>query len=55
VRPVEAQVDLDRIAKIAAAAGYAGTVGVEYDGPGKDERAGTKRAIELVREAWGRV
>ena len=55
VRPDEPRIDLDRIARIAGVRSYAGFIGVEYDGPGKDERAGTKRAIELVRDAWSRA
>jgi sugar phosphate isomerase/epimerase len=55
VRPDEPRIDLDRIARIAGVVSYAGWVGVEYDGPQKDERAGTKRAIELVRDAWSRI
>jgi L-ribulose-5-phosphate 3-epimerase len=55
VRAGAADPDLERIARIAASASYAGVVCVEYDGPGKDERAGTKRAIELVRAAWEKV
>jgi hypothetical protein len=54
VRGAEPQLDLDRIAKVAGAAGYAGYVGIEWDGSG-DERAGTKRTIELVRGAWGKL
>ncbi len=55
VRPDEPRIDLDRIARIAGVASYAGRVGVEYDGKEKDERAATKRAIELVRDAWSRT
>jgi len=54
VRGGNPDVELERIAKLASAARYAGYVGVEWDGAG-DPRAGTKRTIELVRGAWEKV
>lgn len=54
VRGGNAEIDLERIAKIAAGANYARYVGVEWDGAG-DPREGTKRTIALVREAWSKI
>jgi sugar phosphate isomerase/epimerase len=50
----EPRVDFERLARSAAASGYAGWIGIEYDGPGLPERDGIVRTIALARRAFGK-
>ena len=49
----ETATDFARMAQIAQAAGYAGWVGVEYEGDRLSEPDGIRKTIELVRRTFG--
>ena len=49
----ETTIDYARMAQIAKAAGYAGWVGVEYEGDRLPEPAGIRATIALVRRVFG--
>lgn len=51
----ETTIDYFRMAKIAVEAGYAGWVGVEYEGERLSEAEGVRKTIELVRRAWAQA
>jgi sugar phosphate isomerase/epimerase len=48
----ETRIDFGRLAKIASGAGYAGWIGIEYDGPVLSERDGIARTAALARRAF---
>ena len=51
----ETTIDYARMAELALAAGYAGWVGVEYEGERLPEAEGVRRTIDLVARAWARA
>jgi sugar phosphate isomerase/epimerase len=48
----ETRIDFGRLGKIASAAGYAGWIGIEYDGPVLSEREGIARTVALARRTF---